>query len=262
MNPDMEMDQVRQDYIRKLQMRRAMGGMAAGNGGNGDDEDRPRIPIQRQGGLPPPMPGQAQDGLRRPLNSSVGPAGAAGFMPNRGNADMRQRGLNAANGMVPPVPTRMMGNPSDKKQFMTAEPDEDDGPVNNMYYLSRIVQSIVVIILLAGLFFIPRNLSVLWLIIFGLLFLSSVGLEIFGSWITLSKNTDDGKQYEDAAKYILYTITIMFASVFIALLIFFAWRLIVIVRDVVERRKTKLALPSIPVVTPVTSSLTEELEAE
>ena len=99
---------------------------------------------------------------------------------------------------------------------------------SDIYYLNKVVETILVIILLGGFFFIPENLQVLWLVIFGLLFLSSVGLQLFGAWISLAKNSsgDNANNYEDAAKYTLYVITIMFASVFIGLLLFFAWKII------------------------------------
>lgn len=229
----MDLDERRAEYIRQLQQKRKM--MQNGQPG------RPMKPNpEREHG------DEEQEGeeIRRPRQRMGEQGGERQVqrMP-QGQGMMRPRGMGAAADMIPPLPNGqiMMDIKGAQKQYMTGSPATPlpDTNTNSMYYLNKVVQGIIIIIILVGLFFIPRNLCVLWLIIFGLLFLSSVGLELFGSWITLSQNSNDPQYYQDAAKYTLYTVTIMFAAVFIALLLFFAWRLIIIVRDSIQRRNER-----------------------
>lgn len=263
------LDAERAAYVQNLQKRRThgggrmqggggmhggaqAGGIAQGGGGiqqqqmagqaGGDFEPQLNNNVQfmypQQQGMPRVSPKPLEH--ENPMMRAPQPNPMLGRSPNipplmslqRPNAPQK----NNMGMMQPPI---MVGAGRQREQANAVTVGPTNETTSDIYYLNKVVESILVIILLGGFFFIPENLQVLWLIIFGLLFLSSVGLQLFGAWISLAKNSNnnDANTYQDAAKYTLYVITIMFASVFIGLLFFFSWKLILFIKDVIEHRR-------------------------
>ena len=109
------------------------------------------------------------------------------------------------------------------KEFQAAEDDEEG--YNALSGVNQLVVAIVIIVALSSIFVLPKQLKVFWVVVLGLTFLIHVGFMLYKEWLAMGRKKGGDSKYAEWAAILLYCLVMIYTSVMVGMMFFFAWSL-------------------------------------
>lgn len=92
--------------------------------------------------------------------------------------------------------------------------------------INQLVVGIIIVVALASIFVLPKQLKVFWVIILALTFLIHLGFMLYKEWMKMGTKDDGGDaKYAEWASVLLYALVMLYSAVMTGILFFFAWSL-------------------------------------
>jgi Flp pilus assembly protein protease CpaA len=126
---------------------------------------------------------------------------------------------------IPPRmdPTNSYHN-SKNKELQTATPGDGTG-AGYLDGVNKLVTGLIVVVAIAALFGLPKQLKVFWLIIIALTFLIHMGFMLYKEWMAMGKKGEEDAKYAEWASMLLYSMVMLYSAVMAGMLFFMAWSL-------------------------------------
>lgn len=137
------------------------------------------------------------------------------------------RSVKKLTGSSRKIPPRM--DPSNSyhniknKEKMTV--DGDGGGSGMLSGINQLVVGVIIVVALASIFVLPKQLKVFWVLVLALTFLIHLGFMLYKEWMQMGTKKDGDAKYAEWASVLLYALVCIYTAVMVGILFFMAWSL-------------------------------------